>query len=132
MNSNDYEIIEDFYFIERILELIKGDINSGINQKKYSLYIESILLGLPLMPIVLDGTGNYELIKVFERLKAIYFFIIKEHFNLKGLNQLKHLEGYYYKSLKNYEKGKIKETYIPVINLTFRTNESLNFFKKLY
>ncbi len=75
------------------------------DEKQSSRFIESILLGVPIMPFLVssiyDCAGKLEIIDGSQRIRSIYKFINNE-FKLKNLRKLYKLEGLYYEDLPSW------------------------------
>nr|WP_321520592.1 DUF262 domain-containing protein [uncultured Macellibacteroides sp.] len=78
------------------------------DEKQSSRFLESILLGVPIMPFlvssVFDGGGRLEIIDGSQRIRSIYKFLNNE-FKLKDLHKLDKLEGLYYEDLPEWVKN---------------------------
>lgn len=78
------------------------------DDKQASRFIESLLLGVPIMPFfvssVFEQEGKLEIIDGSQRLRSIQKFI-KDEIRLIGLRKLTSLEGLYYTSLPEWVKN---------------------------
>lgn len=76
--------------------------------KQSSRFIESILLGVPIMPFfvssIFDSEGRLEIIDGSQRLRCIKRFM-KDDYKLIGMKKLTSLEGLYYSNLPEWVKN---------------------------
>ncbi|BDA72548.1 protein of unknown function DUF262 [Rivularia sp. IAM M-261] len=99
--------------------------------KKQSRFIESILLNIPLPPIILFETGyrNYELIDGKQRIVAIRDFY-GDKYQLTGLEFLTEFEGRIYDKLPIEFRSNLNNHYISTVALlsesTFKVEEALH------
>jgi hypothetical protein len=81
-----------------------------------SLFIESILVRIPLQAFYLDARsdiGTWKIVDGLKRLSAIYGFL-HDDFKLTGLDFLNGLEGLYYSQLRRNYQRRILETTLTI------------------
>lgn len=96
--------------------------------KNKSLFIESLILNIPIPSIYLseDGKGNFIVIDGRQRLSTIFDFM-EDKFRLSGLSILKELNGFNFSMLvdgkRNY-KSKIEDRSLHIAKLRYGTDET--------
>ena len=89
------------------------------SDEKKSLFIESILLGLPIPYIYLyeiDESGDLEIVDGVQRLSTLYSFV-QGNLRLKKLEKLTGLQGFYYYDLTDASQKKFKNTTLRAVKL---------------
>jgi hypothetical protein len=89
------------------------------SDEKKSLFIESILLGLPIPYIFLyeiDESGDLEIVDGVQRLSTLYSFV-QGNLRLKKLEKLTNLQGFYFYDLTEASQKKFKNTTLRAVKL---------------
>lgn len=137
ISQNSLRDLCDFVYDENVIYDQYYQRSYVWNEDKASYFIESILIGTEIPPIVtfetrtrveiIDGRQRYETLKRF----------LNNEFKLKrnGLHCLKQLANKYFKDLKDKEQDIIRNTYLriytySVIPNTIKDNEKLEHVKK--
>lgn len=122
------------YTIEYLVDKFKkGDFFIPDYQREFiwkesnrSLFIESILLGLPI-PFMFFGNcenGKIEIIDGAQRIQTLNSFISDE-FKLSGLKKLDQLNKFFYSDLSDSQQRKLKEKTLRIITLEENTPNSI-------
>lgn len=95
-----------------------GKEDSSWPDRKESGFIEAMLLGMPMLPIIIITTGliSSTVLDGYFRLKAIERYL-DDKLLLTGLNKLTLLNGLRFSNLKGSRRKKFRATVIPVIIL---------------
>jgi hypothetical protein len=108
--KDKFEIEKEFTFRSSYVEF-----DYHWNVRKASLYIESILLGIPLNPFYFDystETNSYQAI-LFEgknRLFSVFEFMNKESFKLSGLQYYPNLNGLSFSEIPRPLQRKLEDS----------------------
>lgn len=128
-NKIDYDTKE--FTLERISnELQLGNIVCALsstafrwNNLEQSKFIESIILGLPIPPLLMaDSKGQLFVIDGMQRVLTINAFL-NNHLQLSGLTVLDSLNGLYFKDLIPSRQRKFLNTSIRTITFSNTTEE---------
>lgn len=122
------------YTIEYLVDKFKkGDFFIPDYQREFiwkesnrSLFIESVLLGLPI-PFMFFGNcdnGKIEIIDGAQRIQTLNSFICDE-FKLSGLKKLDQLNKFFYSDLSDSQQRKLKEKTLRIITLEENTPNSI-------
>jgi len=99
---------------------------------KKSLFIESILLGLPIPYIFLyeDESGDLEIVDGVQRLSTLYSFA-QGNLRLKKLEKLTDLQGFYFYDLTDASQKKFKNTTLRAVKLDAKGVSSEEFRRNI-
>ena len=89
------------------------------SDEKKSLFIESLLLGLPIPYLFLyelQDTGDLEIVDGVQRLSTLYSFI-QGNLRLKQMEKLTKLEGFYFQDLTDTSQRKFKNITLRAVRL---------------
>jgi hypothetical protein len=95
-------------------------------EKNKSLFIESVLLGLPI-PFMFFGkceNGTIEIIDGAQRIQTLQSFL-NNHLKLTNLKKLNKINGFYYEDLPEPQKLKFKDITLRVITLEENTSNEV-------
>jgi uncharacterized protein with ParB-like and HNH nuclease domain len=99
---------------------------------KKSLFIESILLGLPIPYIFLyeDENGDLEIVDGVQRLSTLYSFV-QGNLRLKKMEKLTDLQGFYFYDLTDTSQKRFKNTTLRAVKLDARGVSSEEFRRNI-
>lgn len=109
----------DDYVIEKFVIPNYQRVEDIWNDDKKSLFIESILLGLPIPYIYLyeiEESGDLEIVDGVQRLSTLYSFI-QGNLRLRKLEKLTDLQGFYFYDLTDSSQKKFKNTTLRAVKL---------------
>lgn len=95
--------------------------------REQSLFIESIILGLPVPAIFvaeIEETGRLEILEGSTRVRILADFITNK-LQLQNLTLLDSLNGFYFKDLLPSRQSKFKNTWIRTIVLSEKVDETV-------
>ena len=124
---------EDDYVTETfVIPSYQREENIWSDEKK-SLFIESILLGLPIPYIFLydDENGNLEIVDGVQRLSTLYSFV-QGNLRLKKLEKLTDLLEFYFYDLTDASQRKFKNTTLRAVKLDAKGVSSEEFRRDIF
>ncbi|MDD5617114.1 MAG: DUF262 domain-containing protein [Candidatus Methanoperedens sp.] len=96
-------------------------------EKRQSRFIESLLLGLPV-PLIfvaeIEKDGRLEIVDGSQRIRTLAAFI-KDELQLKGLDNLKQLNGVFFSELPSSRQRKFKNISMRMIVLSSKATEEI-------
>jgi hypothetical protein len=98
--------------------------NGLVEGNQQSSFIESILIRIPMYPIVIDSRWEDEWrIMIGSQRFCIINSFIQNKFSLQGMEYLKELNSLFYKDIGRQNQRRIEETFIPLILVEKGTSE---------
>ena len=123
------EDADDDYVTEKfVIPDYQREIDIWSNDKK-SLFIESVLLGLPIPYIYLyelDESGDLEIVDGVQRLSTLYSFV-QGNLRLRKLEKLTDLQGFYFYDLTESMQKKFKNASLRAVKLDYQSVSSEEF-----
>ena len=110
---------DDSYVSERFVIPAYQRNEAVWSDEKKSLFIESILLGLPIPYVFLyelNESGDLEIVDGVQRLSTVYSFV-QGNLRLKKLEKLDDLNGFYFYDLTDAAQKKFKNTTLRAVKL---------------